>query len=537
MPGRAAIYARYSTTMQSDRSIEDQVELCRQYLRREGYREVAVFEDRARTSETLIGRVGLAKLLEAANEAMFDAVIVECVDRISRDSADLHVVSKQLRFHEIDIVSANEGLQNEIDIGVRGLSGTIFLKDLRDKIHRGMSGNIKEGLSAGGKSYGYATVLGKPGELEIDESEAETIREIFRSYADGSSPRDIVHRLNKAGTLPPRGMRWNASTLNGNAERGYGILRNRIYAGVLVWDRVRMVRHPKSGKRISRTKPRDKWKYAEVPHLRIVDEDLWDAVQTRLDQQSRERSAGRSTRKPARPFSGLLKCGCCGGGMAIHDRCGNAIRIRCSTSTESGSCDNNSRFRLDEIEAAIFAELHDHLMHPTYIEEYIRTFDAERRTLQNSSRSDRPKLERAIAEASVLFERRLSLFERGIIEGAEGEAKLFEAKSALGAAEAKLRELEAGDVELKLEQGNPARYAAAIRDLMDDMASPVAKPASKPRDLVRNLVSEIIVSPAQEDGIPIEVKGRISALVSVPQSNVGVAMVAEEGFEPPTPGL
>jgi hypothetical protein len=36
---------------------------------------------------------------------------------------------------------------------------------------------------------------------------------------------------------------------------------------------------------------------------------------------------------------------------------------------------------------------------------------------------------------------------------AEGEAKLIEANSALGAAEAKLRELEAGDVELQLEQG------------------------------------------------------------------------------------
>ena len=47
MPRRAAIYARYSTTMQSDRSIEDQMELCRQYLRREGYIEVAVFESRA----------------------------------------------------------------------------------------------------------------------------------------------------------------------------------------------------------------------------------------------------------------------------------------------------------------------------------------------------------------------------------------------------------------------------------------------------------------------------------------------------------
>jgi hypothetical protein len=76
------------------------------------------------------------------------------------DSGDLHQVSKLLRFSEIDIVSANEGVQNEIQIDVRGLMGTLFLKDLRERIHRGMSGNIWEGLSAGGKTYGYAPVLG-----------------------------------------------------------------------------------------------------------------------------------------------------------------------------------------------------------------------------------------------------------------------------------------------------------------------------------------------------------------------------------------
>ncbi len=111
---RAAIYARYSTTLQSDRSIEDQVELCRSYMKREGFREIAVFGDRAMTSETLIGRVGLASLLEAGREGKFDAVVVECVDRISRDSGDLHQVSKLLRFSEVDIISANEGVQNEI---------------------------------------------------------------------------------------------------------------------------------------------------------------------------------------------------------------------------------------------------------------------------------------------------------------------------------------------------------------------------------------------------------------------------------------
>jgi hypothetical protein len=64
------------------------------------------------------------------------------------------------------------------------------------------------------------------------------------------------------------------------------------------------------------------------------------------------RPPGTFTRKAKRPFSGILMCGVCGGGISIHDRKGGAIRIRCSTARESGSCPNTGYFRLDRIEQA-----------------------------------------------------------------------------------------------------------------------------------------------------------------------------------------
>src|ERR1700686_3516534 len=44
---RAAIYARFSTDLQNERSIDDQVALCRAYSERNGLNIVAVFDDRA----------------------------------------------------------------------------------------------------------------------------------------------------------------------------------------------------------------------------------------------------------------------------------------------------------------------------------------------------------------------------------------------------------------------------------------------------------------------------------------------------------
>src|SRR5690606_8358711 len=122
----------------------------------------------------------------------------------------------------------------------------------------------------GGRAYGYKPVPGQPGALEIVPDEAEVVRRIFTAYAAGASPRTIAAQLNADGITPPRGTRWNASTINGNGKRGYGILRNPLYAGQQVWNRVRMVKDPATGKRVSRPNPESEWQAIDVPHLAIV---------------------------------------------------------------------------------------------------------------------------------------------------------------------------------------------------------------------------------------------------------------------------
>lgn len=69
---------------------------------------------------------------------------------------------------------------------------------------------------------------------------------------DAPPPRDIAHDLNADRIPPPRGRAWNASTINGNMQRGTGLPNNELYAGRLVWIKVRMLKDPDTGKRISR---------------------------------------------------------------------------------------------------------------------------------------------------------------------------------------------------------------------------------------------------------------------------------------------
>jgi site-specific DNA recombinase len=237
IPGtRAAIYSRFSTDLQRDRSIDDQVALCRDFAAKAGLVVTMAYSDRARSGASIVGRAGLLALMDDARANCFDVVLVEALDRLSRDQEDLAGLYKRLTFAGIEIRAVHDGIADAIQVGIRGLVSTLVLADLKHKIRRGMAGVVRDGRHAGGRAYGYRPTPGKPGAMIIEESEAEVVRRIFREFLDGSRPREIAGRLNAEMIPPPRGLVWNASTINGSENRGNGILLNPLYAGRIVWE-------------------------------------------------------------------------------------------------------------------------------------------------------------------------------------------------------------------------------------------------------------------------------------------------------------
>lgn len=148
---RAAIYARFSTDLQRDKSIDDQVTLCTAHASQEGLNVTKTYSDRARTSSTIC-RDGLQDMLADAREDRFDVVVVEALDRLSRDQGDLAAIWKRLEFLGIPILAVNDGKADAIRIGVHGLLGQIWLDGHRKKVHRGQSGVIRDGRHAGGRA-------------------------------------------------------------------------------------------------------------------------------------------------------------------------------------------------------------------------------------------------------------------------------------------------------------------------------------------------------------------------------------------------
>ncbi len=522
---RAAIYARYSSELQSAASIDDQFALCRTYCAREGFFVVGEFSDRAMSGASLLGRQGLAELMTRAQERTVDVIVVESLDRLSRSMKDLAALHEELSaFLGVDIVAVHEGRADTIQIGVRGLVGALYLSDLAQKTRRGLAGKLRIGQRAGGLPYGYRPIAGRPGEHEIHEGEAETVRRIFESYAKGLPPRQIAADLNAAGVTPSRGRAWNASTLNGSAKRASGMLANEVYRGVIVWNRVGKVTNPRTGKRVPRINAPETWERVDAPHLRIVDEELWSAVQDR--RKERRHGPHAWTRRPTRPFSGLLKCAVCGSGVVSAGSDHGRPIAQCSRVRESGDCSNKRRIYLDTLEAAIFEGLLDYFRRPEEISAYLAEYHAERRRLAAADCASRDKLDRRLAE----IDRQILRLVDAIAEGA-GAASLGAKIAALEIEQASLRQRLAAMAEPDVVALHPAtlsRYMAMLQDLSAEFMGGEKTVALA---MLRDLIEAIIVEP-REAGEPavFSIRGRLAALLA---PSVG-SLVPRGGIEPPT---
>ena len=527
---RAAIYARFSTDLQRDRSIDDQIALCRSFAERSGHEVVAIYHDRARSGASIFGRDGLVQLIEASRARAFDVVIVEALDRLSRDQEDLAGLYKRLTFQGIKIIAVHDGAADPVQIGVRGMLGSLYLLDLANKVRRGMDGVIRDGRHAGGRAYGYRPVPGKPGELEIVHEEAEVVRRIFMLYRGGMSPRAIAGLLNRDGVPPPRGRKWNASTINGNMARGYGIIQNPLYRGQIVWNRVRMVLDPDTGKRISRPNPQSEWRYADAPHLRIVEDEIAEAAMQRKEETSHHRTAKGPRAK--RMLSGLLKCGCCGGGMTIIGRDRSGPRIQCSTFRESGSCTNGARYYVEKIERIVLDALRQQLADPELITAYIKRYQAQRRALAAEARRQRTSIERRLSEVESAIKRLIDALADGAIEkddvaermaGLKAERDDLKRQLALAGKDRNVIELHPTAME---------RYRENVAQL--GMIMNGSRNGNPPWEIVqplREVIDSVIVMP-RTSGRPYEVRimGVLSALTGQeiwPTGVSAIAMVAE----------
>lgn len=502
-PLRAAIYARFSSDLQRDASIEDQIRLCRERAAREGWQIVGSYEDAATSGASLM-RSGIQRLQQDARDRRFDLVISEALDRLSRNQADIAALYQTLTFAGTAIETLAEGRIDEMHIGLKGTMNALFLKDLAAKTHRGLRGRVEHGKSGGGNAYGYTVLhhMGEDGEIsrgdrEINEEEATVVRRIFHAYADGHSPNQIADRLNREGIPGPRAGKWDKSTIHGNPKRGIGILNNEMYIGRLVWNRQKFVKDPSTGKRQARPNPPEDWILKDVPELRIIDQTLWDLVKARQDGRKIEHTECEAweRRKPRFLLTGLVKCGCCGGGFSTIGK----DRFGCSNSRNKGTsvCTNRTGITRQDLEGRILTILSERLMDPELVKVFAAEYIAERNRLAATHVDDRAAKEKELAkiikEQDTLVNALLSGLPperiKAKMEQLETRQKQLERELATAPARGALPRIHPGMAETWRD-----RIGALITGLTDP------EQAGEAREAIRGLIERIVATPVPTAG-------------------------------------
>ena len=515
---RAAAYARYSTDLQKPTSIEDQFRVLQAKAVSEGWEIVQQYSDYELTGQSFHKRAGLAALRQDAKRGEFDIVLSEALDRLSRDQADTAILYREMTFNQVQLFTLSEGFCNAMIVGLKGIMNADYVQEIGRKTLRGQRGVAESGRIPSGLTYGYDIVRrfdaqGAPirGERVIVEDEAKIIRRIFEEYAAGRSPIAIAQGLERDRIPSPQGKRyWSVSTINGCRKRHYGILNNDIYRGMLVWNRSKDVRDPETGKKIARPKPENEWVYKEMPHLRIISDDVWEA--TKVRQKSLEVKGGSwKKQRPRFLLSGLLRCGECGSPFIMHSK----TRYACARKHSEVVCTHRLSIRRDEIEGAVLGALKARLMDPRLVkifcDEYTRHM-AELRKNQNATRS---AYEAELARIARSHQRCIDSIKEGI-SGSHFKDELDRMAVRKAELETLLANCEVAPV--LIHPAMAGHYHKQIAQLMSAISDQDIQ--NEAHEVIRGMVEKIVLTPnADNTALVVDLYGDLA----------GILAVAEEG--------
>lgn len=547
---RCAIYARFSSERQNPRSIDDQVAVCRRHADRRGWEVVDVYTDASIAGFAMANRPGLLGALAAAHRGEFEILLAEEEDRFARNMGQLAGMRDELEYAGAVLATLETDEVELMRVAMKGFSAQSFLKNLGQKTARGLRSNAEKGLATGSSLYGYKSAPG--GAMTIVPGEAAVVVRAYELYAAGLTGREIAARFNREKVPGPRGGQWTSASIVGSRQRANGVLRCELYAGVKVWDRMVVVKDPRTGKRRPRMKPREGWMRTEVPALAIVPAKLIAKVRARQARDALVRPE-QLVRRPG-VFSGLLKCGACGANYTVY----NKGRLICAAHRERGdeACANGRTVSRAAVEARILDTLRTRLLAPEAVALYVRAYhQAWTEACADGALALAP-IEQRRRDLKAKIDRLVDQLVDGPVSPAlrtrlaQLEAELEDVERELQAVERITRSAPKVELHPRLAEA----YAARIGRLQARLAEVSANPGTPQHqaliEAARGLVTKIEIRPLSADyAAPVELKlhGTLALFVfpgaasstGEPRSGVsllsGAALVAGGGYSrPPT---
>ena len=338
---RLAIYARVSTEEQREgQTIDSQLSELERFAREKAWLIAGTYKDEG-WSGGVMERPELDRLRDDAQKGVFEAVLINDVDRLARDVAHLGVIKRDLEKKGIRVIfrklPSETSPTYNLMVNILGSFAEFERELISDRTRRGRRHKVevRKQYLGSNTAYGYRYVpmdriLGKEGILEVVPEEAKTVQRMFEWVdQEGLSGRQVLDRLNHLTISPRKGAaKWGKSSV-------LRILHCEMYAGVWHYNKFQgcepqhtasSPRYRKRAKCSTRQRPKTEWLPLELPEsLRIVPHVRWERVQRQL-----RLNIAFSPRNEKHHYllKGLVWCGGCGA-RYTGDPCHGKYYYRC----------------------------------------------------------------------------------------------------------------------------------------------------------------------------------------------------------------
>ena len=236
-----AIYSRKSRFTGKGESIGNQEELCKEYVSthygEDALENLMVYEDEGFSGGNL-NRPAFKKMMKAAQEHQFKAIIVYRLDRISRNISDFSGLIETLSRLGVDFISIREQFDTGTPMGrammyIASVFSQLERETIAERIRDNMHELAKTGRWLGGITpTGYAsesvknvTVDGKTKKackLKLIPEEAEIVKTIFELFGENHSLTNTEAELIKRRIFTKNGKQFTRFSIK-------GILQNPVY--------------------------------------------------------------------------------------------------------------------------------------------------------------------------------------------------------------------------------------------------------------------------------------------------------------------
>jgi site-specific DNA recombinase len=489
-----AVYARVSVEDQgAGFGLPSQLRELRDLARRRSHQIGAEFTDDG-ISGAVLDRPALTRLRDAVRAGVYNVVLVHAPDRLSRSLVHQLLLLDEFRRAgarvEFLTTPAEDSPEGRLLLNVSGVVAEFEREKIRERTSRGKVEKARQGKYVQPKAapFGYRPDAARPGQLLVDEQQADVVRFIFRLCVDEKkSVRGIVTELRRLGIRSSRG-RWTCIQVRRVLTGGY--------AGTRYFNREQMA---PDGRR--RLRARDAWIAIAVPP--IVPPEREAAARIQLDRNRLTR-VGR----PPTAFyllRGLLTCSTC--------RCryrGSALRGRrtyrhANGDRALGCADAHGSFGADALEADVRASVTAALSDAAVLRRGVEAYELRRAATDVELRSRVAHLAKQVEKIRT-DERRLIALVVGDREQAEiVEVRLAELAQRRAGLAAQLRDAES----------RAARHGASTDPARIDaiVASARRGLGKLDRDGWRTLLAEVVDEVAVLPGRALEIHGLISGAI------------------------